>query len=799
MKVERRFTTFAVSPYDMFEYELRDVIIKNGDKVVFAQEGVEVPKQWSQQATDILASKYFRRKGMPESGHEWSVKQVVHRLARTWADYAAKLGYLQGSDDSEAYYDEMVYMLLNQMGAPNTPQWFNTGIGHVYGIQHPADGQYFYVDEKTQEVVTAKSLYERQQVSACFIQTVEDSLFGHNSIYDLITKEARMFSLGSGTGTNFSKLRSAGEPLSHGGVSSGVMSFLRILDRSAESVKSGGKTRRAAKMVILNDDHPEIFEFVNWKSKEEDKAHALIAQGYDSHFEGEAYRTVSGQNSNNSVRISSKFLKAVEENSDWDLINRLDGSVNRTVKARELYAAIVDAAHRCADPGLQFNDIINDWHTCPEDGPQEASNPCSEYLFLSETSCNLASLRLTKFLKNGMFQVKDYTHAINLWTLTLEISVACGLFPSRDIAIGTFNYRTLGLGFADLGGLLMRCGIPYDSPDGRSIAAALMSLMTAQCYKTSAIMAKEMGPYSRFQDNRSHHLNVVKNHMQCGMGIAPKNLTVQPIPLRWSDLPMSFMPIADNGWAIWKEALELGIMYGYRNAQVTVLAPTGTIGLLMDCDTLSAEPDFSLKKFKKLSGGGTMSFVNQSVNDGLRMLGWSSLERHDALAYIDQHGHLEGYLKDFGCEPITDEELKVFDCAVNAPGAKRYIHYMGHLEMMAALQPFISGGISKTVNVPNDTTPETIGKIYRKAYNMGIKCVALYRDGCKSSQPLNTTKEVVLPQNEGRAFPPDITEFVAPMVPWGSCTNCGTTSDQLVPAGVCKICPNCGTSTGGCS
>lgn len=816
MRINRLYTTADTNVYSMFEYEKRDVRIEDHKtgKVVFEQQGVEVPKQWSQAATDILASKYFRRKGVPdnvesfkeyaipqaEGGREHSIRQIVHRLVYTWMYFGMRNGLLKTTVDAQAYYDEMAYQLLSQMGAPNTPQWFNTGLGFVYGIYHPAQGQYFYVDEleKPGQVITAENIYERQQVSACFIQGLEDNMLGPDGIYDLLVKEARMFALGSGTGTNFSHLRGFGEPLSHGGSSSGLMSFLRIFDRSADSVKSGGKTRRAAKMVIVNADHPEIIDFINWKSREEDKALALIKAGYENHYEGEAYKTISGQNSNNSVRFTHKFFDHLSSGTPWPLVNRVDGKVFKEIAPDYLWDEVCKAAWRCADPGLQFHDTINEWHTAPEDGEIEASNPCSEYMYLNETSCNLASLRLAKFWSREKgFDIRGYLHACRIWTITLELSVSAGLFPSKGIALGTYNYRTLGLGVADLGGLLMKNGIPYDSKEGRAIGAALMAILTGEGYATSAEMAEVLGPYSRYKDNREHHLRVIRNHARAASGATEgyEELTILPQPLRHNDLPEDFRKLSTDANRVWSEAYNLGAQNGFRNAQVSVIAPTGTIGLLMDCDTLSTEPDFALKKFKKLAGGGSMVLVNQAVRDGLESLGYTDHIIDQILTYVGINGHLEGSL-------LQRDHLSVFDCSVNAPGSERFIHYMGHLEMMGALQPFVSGAISKTVNLPNTVTPELIGKVYTRARDLMIKAVALYRDGCKSSQPLNVEEKdepTTLPTNEGRVFPPDTVGLITEepsMMPFGTCPHCGLTSDAMIPAGTCKYCPQCGNSSG---
>jgi ribonucleoside-diphosphate reductase alpha chain len=929
MKIPRFFTKNLSSPYEGITFETRASEIRNLDgSLVRRIERVVVPSHFSQVATDILAQKYFRRAGIPkvlkpreeEGIPEWlrpreadeealkeldpkdryrgeeSAVEVFHRLAGCWTYWGYKYGYFDSEEDARAFYDELCYMLAHQIAAPNSPQWFNTGLYWAYGIKGPAQGHY-YVDPQTGQVQRSTSAYERPQPHACFIQSIKDDLVNPGGIMDLWVREARLFKYGSGTGTNFSTLRAENEPLSGGGRSSGVMSFLKIGDRAAGAIKSGGTTRRAAKMVILDIDHPDISDFIRWKVVEEQKVAALVTgslvmerhlkavmnachegegtleercdpkrnpilkerireavqagiplnyvlkvvgyarQGYrnfeiityDTDWNGEAYQTVSGQNSNNSVRIPNAFMEALERDGVWHLIYRTDRSIARTVKAKKLWGEIAEAAWMCADPGVQFDTTINEWHACPNDGPIRASNPCSEYMFLDDTACNLASLNLLKFLdpETGKFQVDAYLHAIRLWTIVLEISVLMAQYPSEEIAVRSYLYRTLGLGYANLGALLMVMGIPYDSPKARAIAGALAAILTGMGYRTSAEMAKELGPFPRFPHNREPMLRVVRNHRRAAYG-RPKeeyeSLSIPPLPLDQNLTPPELLSVAHK---VWDEALELGERYGYRNAQISVIAPTGTIGLLMDCDTTGIEPDYALVKLKTLAGGGAIKIVNQSVPRALKTLGYTEEQIRDIVAYITGRGTLTGapfinpaslkakgftdevlrrvesalpavfelsfafsphivgeeFLRDHlkidekvyrgrgfdlltylgftkeeieaandyvcgtltieGAPHIKPEHLAVFDCA-NRCGKKgtRFISTSAHILMMAAVQPFISGAISKTINMPFTATIEDVEKAYLMSWKLGLKAIAIYRDGSKLSQPLASALEL---------------------------------------------------------
>jgi ribonucleoside-diphosphate reductase alpha chain len=843
LRIERRFTTEGTSPYDTIEWMRRDSRIANPDgSVVFEMTDAEIPASWSQVATDIMVSKYFRKAGVPQFaedgtpltndagdpvlGPERSARQVIGRLARTWRWWGEDTGYFATAKDAQAFEDEITYMLLHQMAAPNSPQWFNTGLNHDYGITGPAQG-FWYVDPETGETMASPDSYSRPAPHACFIQSVGDDLVNEGGIMDLWVREARLFKFGSGTGTNFSSLRGEGEPLSGGGKSSGLMSFLKVGDRAAGAIKSGGTTRRAAKMVILDVDHPDIEKFVNWKVEEEDKVRALIAAGYPADFNGEAYATIAGQNSNNSVRVTQGFLEAVRDDAEWDLTARTTGEVMKSVKARDLWRQIAQAAWACADPGLQFDTTINEWHTSPAGGRIRASNPCSEYMFLDNTACNLASLNLVKFYDDasGVFDVEGYRHAIRLWTMVLEISVTMAHFPSKEIAQGSYDYRTLGLGYANLGSLLMRSGIAYDSDEGRAIAGALTSALTGYSYAASAEMAAVVGPFPRFAENRESMLRVIRNHRRAAYDAEAaeyESISHTVVGVDAAKCPPDLLEAARDAWDL---ALELGEEHGYRNAQATVLAPTGTIGLLMDCDTTGVEPDFALVKFKKLAGGGYFKIANQSIAPALRNLGYTehqvsqildyvvgsmSLARaphintsnliskgltaadiarvekvlpgvfelthafnvfvlgEDAMARlgfeVDRYTALDFNLlgalgftpeqvreaNDYVCGRQTiegapylrDEHLSVFDCANrNGKYGKRFIHHSGHIRMMAAAQPFISGAISKTINMPNEVTLEDIEDSYRLSWELGLKAMALYRDGSKASQPLSASSE----------------------------------------------------------
>ena len=913
MKIERNFTTAGNDAYAALNFKSTTSEIRNPDgTIVFKLENCEIPENWSQVASDVIAQKYFRKAGVPSEmkkvkekgvpeflwrsvpvegatfGGETSAKQVFDRLAGAWAYWGWKGGYFTSEEDARTYFDEMRYMLATQRAAPNSPQWFNTGLHWAYGIDGPAQGHH-YVDYKTGKLTKSTSSYEHPQPHACFIQSVGDDLVNEGGIMDLWVREARLFKYGSGTGTNFSSLRGEGESLSGGGKSSGLMGFLKIGDRAAGAIKSGGTTRRAAKMVIVDADHPDIEEFINWKVIEEQKVASIVAgskmherhlnaifaaikawdgavsdaydtkvnnglqsavreakkacipetyvkrvldyakQGhtsiefptYDTDWDSEAYSSVSGQNSNNSIRVTDAFLKAVENDEDWKLVNRRNGEVAKIIRARDLWEQVGHAAWACADPGIQYHDTVNAWHTCPEDGEIRGSNPCSEYMFLDDTACNLASMNLLTFFKDGEFQIEDYMHATRLWTVTLEVSVMMAQFPSKEIAQRSYDFRTLGLGYANIGGLLMNMGFSYDSDEGRAMGAALTAIMTGVSYATSAEMAGELGPFPGYAKNDEHMLRVIRNHRQAALGLADgyEDLAIKPVPLDHANCPdVRLAAIAVNAW---DEALELGEKHGYRNAQVSVIAPTGTIGLVMDCDTTGIEPDFALVKFKKLAGGGYFKIINQSVPAALEKLGYGSATIEEIIAYAVGHGSIgqapainhtslighgfgqaeidkiEGALKaafdirfvfnqwtlgeefctktlgipamklndptfdllrhlgfskdeieaanDHVCGTMTlegaphlkDEHLSVFDCA-NPCGkkGKRYLSVDSHIHMMAAAQSFISGAISKTINMPNDATIEDCQKAYELSWSLGVKANALYRDGSKLSQPL---------------------------------------------------------------
>ena len=622
----RHFTQEGVSPYDQFTYELRSSVIRNpGGDVVFEMNNVEVPASWSQIATDILAQKYFRKAGVPQpdgsSGRETSVKQVVHRMANCWRAWGLKYGYFASEKDAAIFYEELSYSMLNQSCVPNSPQWFNTGLFESYGIKGKPQG-HFYVEQHTGQLEKSTSAYERPQPHACFILSVDDDLVNEGGIMDLWLREARIFKYGSGVGTNYSHIRGEGEKLSGGGTSSGLMSFLKIGDRAAGAIKSGGTTRRAAKMVCLDLDHPEIMDFVNWKVEEEKKVAALIAAGYSSDYEGDAYKTVSGQNSNNSVRVPNSFFRALEADADWDLKARSNGKTVKSLKAKDLWDQITYAAWRCADPGTQYDTTINEWHTCPQGGRINASNPCSEYMFLDNTACNLASVNLRRFFneQQQLFDVPGFEYTVRLWTVVLEISVLMAQFPSKEVAQLSYEYRTLGLGYANLGSMLMVSGIAYDSEEARGIAGAISAIMTGIAYKTSAEMAAHLGAFPRYAENREDMLRVMRNHRAAAYDAtdAYDGLEIKPKGIDARYCADYLLKAATKAW---DEAVKWGEQYGYRNAQATVIAPTGTIGLVMDCDTTGVEPDFALVKFKKLSGGGYFKIINQSIPAALHTLG----------------------------------------------------------------------------------------------------------------------------------------------------------------------------------
>ena len=925
MRIQRCFTEENVSPYEGIAFRTLTSEIRNPDgSVVFRLEGLSVPADWGQVACDVLAQKYFRKAGVPallqavrESdvpswlwrhepdrdrlqtlpeteryGPERDAREVFDRLAGAWTYWGWKGGYFDAEDDARAFFDEQRYMLARQMAAPNSPQWFNTGLHWAYGIDGPAQG-HFYVDFKTGDTIRSQSAYEHPQPHACFIQGVKDDLVNENGIMDLWVREARLFKYGSGTGSNFSDLRGTNETLSGGGKSSGLMSFLKIGDRAAGAIKSGGTTRRAAKMVIVDIDHPDIEDFINWKVIEEQKVAALVTgskinqkhlsaimracvncsgdgddcfdpkrnpalkreiiaaraayvpenyvqrviqfarQGYrdiefkiyDTDWDGQAYLSVSGQNSNNSVRVTDDFLRAVIEDDDWDLIGRTDGAVTKSVRARDLWEQIGHAAWASADPGIQFHTTINDWHTCPADGEIRASNPCSEYMFLDDTACNLASLNLMAFREEGgRFDVEAFEHAVRLWTMVLEISVMMAQFPSQAIAERSYRFRTLGLGFANIGGLLMSSGVPYDSPQARALAGAVSAIMTGVSYATSAQMAKELGPFAAYEENQAAMLRVMRNHARAARGQADgyEGLSTHPVPLDIEHCPQA--DLVSHARAAWDVAVAMGEQHGYRNAQATVIAPTGTIGLVMDCDTTGIEPDFALVKFKKLAGGGYFKIINRAVPAALATLGYAPGDIEAIVDYAVGHGTLKdaphinhatlaakGFTadkieaveaalasafdirfafnqwtlgRDFcvetlgleaerlddldfdllgalgfdadaieaanlyccgamtieGAPGLMAEHLPVFDCASPCGRTgKRFLSVEAHITMMAAAQPFISGAISKTINMPNSATVEECQQSYLLSWRLGLKANALYRDGSKLSQPLSAS------------------------------------------------------------
>ena len=714
--------------YDLFDWAKRDVVLKNykTGEILTEIHDVEFPSYYSQNAIDIIVDKYFRRAGVPGTGHETSMKQVAHRLCSFWVESLLDEGMIDNSQ-ADILYDELVYALLSQYFAPNSPQWFNTGIKLAYDIAGKPNNMYYY-DIAKRKVVKSKDNYTRTQASACFIVSIVDSLTGPHSIAEQYLTETTLFRGGSGTGTNFSTLRGKGEKLSGGGTSSGAMSFLKGFDTNAGTVKSGGTTRRAAKMVIMDIDHPEIMDFIRWKSKEEQKVRDLIKMGYDASFDGEAYGTVSGQNSNNSIRVSDEFMRKVanlekEPNTTITLKGRKDSKVNREIKVSELWDALTKAAWESADPALQYDDTFNRWHTCPagEDGKYgakhnriNATNPCGEYAFLDDTSCNLASINVYKVYKDYEDDGDQFfEHLINITQLALEASIHWGQFPTEDIARRTHLFRTTGLGIANLASLLMFMGVPYDSDKGREIGASLMSMLTGQSYFVSALMAKKLGAFEAFPQNKKYMLDVINRHMKAHA----VNLGLE-------------------GINVWSLAYEYGRKYGYRNAQVSVIAPTGTIAFAMDCAATSAEPFFSHIAFKKLVGGGSMIIANPIIGESLKNLGYKEDEIEAIDKYIvNNNGNFEGapYLK--------PSHYAVFDTANKNGDGERYIAPMGHVKMVAALQNFVSGAISKTVNLPREATAEEIKDIFLQAWKLGTKGITVYRDGSKATQPLNTKLE----------------------------------------------------------
>jgi ribonucleoside-diphosphate reductase alpha chain len=688
LRIQRMFTTKGVHPFDAIEWELRTAVISNEKgETIFEQKDVEVPKSWSMTATNVVTSKYFHGKlGTPEREH--SVKQLVDRVSRTMTEWGKRGNYFASEEDAEAFYDELTFLLVNQYMSFNSPVWFNTGIE------------------------------EKPQCSACFINSVKDSM---DSILTLAKTEGMLFKWGSGTGSNLSTLRSSRESLSGGGTASGPVSFMKGYDAFAGVIKSGGKTRRAAKMVILNAEHPDIADFIKCKAEEEKKAWALIDAGYDGGFNvpGGAYDTISYQNANHSVRATDEFMRAVIEDRTWTTKAVLDGRPIDTYKAKEMMRMIAEAAWICGDPGMQFHTTVNTWHTCPNTAPINASNPCSEYMFLDDSACNLASLNLMKFrTEDGEFDVNKFCHAVSITITAQEIIVSNASYPTPAIEKNSHDYRPLGLGYANLGALLMARGLPYDSEMGRAYSAAVTALMCGQAYKQSALIAKEQGPFRGFDKNREPMLRVMKMH-----GLAADKIDDKLVP---SDLLTAARKVWDDAYAVGRE-------HGFRNSQATVLAPTGTIGFMMDCDTTGVEPDIALVKYKKLVGGGLLKIVNNTVPLALKKLGYIDEQIEHIIAYIDKNDTIEG------APHLKEEHLPVFDCAFKPANGERSIQYMGHVKMMAAVQPYISGAISKTVNMPTDVTPEEIANTYVESWRMGLKAIAIYRDGCKRTQPLSTS------------------------------------------------------------
>ena len=765
-KIARHFTkdleSSDKSVYDLFEWKKVSVKLTNYSTgaVILDMQDLDFPAHYSQSACDIIAGKYFRRKGIPgERDAEYSMRQLVHRMVSFWTSSLKDEGLLD-EEQAKIVYDELAYMMLAQMWAPNSPQWFNTGLFHAYGIAGSSQGHYFY-DPKKEEVVVSEDSYTRTQGSACFIISIKDSLMGKKSLTDQITTETLLFKYGSGVGTNWSPIRAKNEMLSGGGKSSGLLSFLKVSDKNAGAIKSGGTTRRAAKMNILDLDHPEILDFIRWKSIEEDKVEALGKMGYSTSMDGDAYDTVSGQNANNSIRVTNSFMYALEWQNDagWQTTGRVDPSVGDVLKVTEIWDATANAAWRCGDPGIQFDDTINAWHTCPggEDGNFSAShnrinasNPCSEYMFLDDTACNLASINVCRFYdsKTGKFDVESYLHTVRFVQMVLEATIHWGQFPTSDIARKSYMFRTTGLGLTNLGALFMAMGLPYDSEEARQVGAALCTLMTGHSYYTSSLMAQKIGAFACYEVNKNHMNKVIRNHAR----VASYDLSdtrMEDMPYSPSVIDHSILQslglsyISEAVCRVWRDTIEAGENYGFRNAQVSVLAPTGTIAFAMDCSTTSSEPFFSHVVYKKLVGGNHMTIINPALTEALNKLGYPKEEIDEIVKYVmrkDENGNIEdGKIE--GAPHLKPEHLAVFDTASKCGTGKRFIAPEGHVKMMAALTPHITGAISKTVNLPKEATVNQVKEIYRLSWQMGIKAIALYRDGCKVSQVLNSIKE----------------------------------------------------------
>ncbi len=766
---QRRFTRTGRHPFEAVAFVRRDARILEADgAVVFEMRDVEVPEAWSQLATDIVASKYFRKTGVPvsisETGAETSVKQLLHRVAHTIRMAGVDQKLFATDADADSFEMELLHLLVTQKGAFNSPVWFNCGLWAEYGITGSA-GNWWW-NPATAQAEQAENGYEHPQCAACFIQSVDDDLMG---LFELMKNEARLFKFGSGTGTNFSNIRGRQEQLSGGGLSSGLMSFLEVLDRGAGATKSGGTTRRAAKMVSLDMDHPEIVDFIQWKTNEERKARILIQAGYSADFNGEAYHTVSGQNSNNSVRLSDAFMQAAAQNAPWETTFRTTGEVCDTFDAAELLQQVAEAAWQCADPGVQYDDTINRWNTCADTARIRGSNPCSEFHFLDDTACNLASLNLVRFVDDsGAFDSDGFLHACRVFFTAQEILVDFSSYPTQRIAENSHRYRPLGLGYANLGSLLMQWGLAYDSAEGCAITAAITALLHGAAYRTSAEIAAITGAFDGYADNQQSMQRVMRQHWDAVSAIG----TDCPANLRKAAL------------TLWDETITAGERHGYRNAQATVLAPTGTIGLLMDCDTTGIEPEFSLVKWKKLAGGGHFKIVNQSVPKALQALGYSSDETTRIVNFINATGSIEG------APFLKAAHFAVFDCASAARPGGRFLAPSAHLNMMIAAQPFLSGAISKTVNIPHEATVADILVIYVEGWQRGLKCVALYRDGSKGSQPLNTSNDETQQKPSPSRLPVPLTP---PEVSTSSdnppCVLCGF---PTILTGGCYQCENCG-------
>src|SRR4051812_30641466 len=745
MVVPRVFSTEGVSPFDQVEWELRTAEIKDEKgRAIFQQLDCEIPKGWSQLATNVVASKYFYGEiNTPE--RETSVRQLIDRVTRTIADWGRDDGYFATPADASRFSDELPALCLTQYGSLNSPVWFNVALYHSYGLIGPANNWRW--DEETRSVVKAESAYQYPQGSACFIQSVSDDM---QDIMRLATAEAMLFKYGSGTGTDLSTLRSSREKLTGGGRPSGPVSFMRVYDAIASVVKSGGKTRRAAKMQTLKCWHPDILEFIECKTKEEKKALTLIQNGYEANFNGEAYSSVMFQNANLSVRATDSFLRAVENDDEWSTRAVTTGRTMQTHRARMLMAKIAEGTWLCGDPGLQYEDTIQRWHTCPNTAPINSSNPCSEYMFIDDSACNLASINLMKFRHDdGSFDARSFRAACRIFITAQEILVDHASYPTDRIARNSHLFRPLGLGYANLGSLIMAAGFPYDSDEGRALAGAITAIMHGQAYLTSAEHAGHVGPFDGFALNREPMLRVMEMHRDAVEAIDPS-------------VPADLLAEAR---AVWDACLEAGRRHGYRNSQVTVLAPTGTIAFMMDCDTTGVEPDIALVKYKQLAGGGMLKIVNRTVPMALKKLGYDDPEIRGVLDFVDAHDTIEG------APGLKDEHLSVFDCAFAPPQGGRSIHFLGHLRMMSAVQPFLSGAISKTCNVPNEATVEDIRGAYLEGWKLGLKALAIYRDGSKGSQPVSTKSESSESNREAEATKttakatPDLVESVAQATP----------------------------------